>query len=423
MGGEGQRAFRHDLGGAVGVGVGHGHDQPPRTGSQVHRSAHAQQRLAGHRPVRQVAACVHLQAAHDRHVHVPAPDHAEAAGRIEVTRAGQGRHGNFPGVDGVVQRAAVLGRGADPQHAVFGVQVHVQVRRDQVRDQRGNPDAQVHHVAGAQLLQGAAGHVHAGVVHLLGPAPHAGAAAQVFQRQRSLHQIIHVQAGRMHLLRRNLAHRNDLLDLRDHQASGGRHRRVEVLLGQAVLEVPCRVRPPRPDQRHVAAQGGHEDHFLTVQDAGVGVPGNHGSGGGGRVKAAQARAPGTQRLGQRALRQQLHLQPAFLVGPDRFRVGGEVTADRLPDLPSLQQPPAAQSGFGDVVRHVGQVAHVRFGQRMHEVHRVSRHAEAADQQRLPGADHSGRFLRSDHGNRFHACTRSMIAASPWPTPTHRVARP
>src|SRR5690606_2284266 len=78
-----------------------------------------------------------------------------------------------------------------------------------------------------------------------------------------------------------------------------------------------------------------------------------------------------------------------------------------------------------VVPYVGQVAHVGLGQRVEQVHGVARHAEPADQERIPALNETRRLGRGDHGGDLHALSfgSSTTVASPCPTPTHSVAKP
>ena len=61
-----------------------------------------------------------------------------------------------------------------------------------------------------------------------------------------------------------------------------------------------------------------------------------------------------------------------------------------------------------------------------EVDRSARHPEATDEERVAALDQTGGLLQGDHGSSLHVWApsiRSMTAASPCPTPTHRVTRP
>jgi hypothetical protein len=87
--------------------------------------------------------------------------------------------------------------------------------------------------------------------------------------------------------------------------------------------------------------------------------GHHGAGAGGGVEAGDAGAAGAQRLGQRALRDQLDLDLPGLVGLDRLGVRGEEGADGFAQLAVAQQPAAAQPRLPHVVADIGEVARAR----------------------------------------------------------------
>ena len=83
-----QRTLRHNLRLAIPITMLHRDDQLLRTAGQIHRPAHAQQRLAGGSPIRQITVLIHLQAAHHRHIDMAAADHGEGVGAVEIAAAG-----------------------------------------------------------------------------------------------------------------------------------------------------------------------------------------------------------------------------------------------------------------------------------------------------------------------------------------------
>ena len=126
--------------------MGHGHDQAPGARCQVHRPAYAQQRPPWCSPVGQIGLLIYLQSPHDRHIHVPAPDHRKGVGTVKVTAAGQCRHRNLAGVNRVLHRPAALRRGTHPQHAVLCVQNNAVRRCDQVRHKSRYAHTQIDNV-------------------------------------------------------------------------------------------------------------------------------------------------------------------------------------------------------------------------------------------------------------------------------------
>ena len=186
----------------------------------------------------------------------------------------------------------------------------------------------------------------------------------------------------MNLVGVQRAHRHDELRFDDDQIGGGGHGPVEILLGHAVDQIARGVGLPGADEGHVAAQRGLEDVLHAVDDFRLPVRGQERARGRGREEAADAGAAGANRFGQRALGQQLHRHRARLSRLHRLAVAGEVGADGLADLAVAQQPSPTQPDFAHIVGNVGQVAYVGRGQRVEQMHRIARHAEAAHQERI-----------------------------------------
>jgi hypothetical protein len=70
-GGDRQRALGHELRFTRRARVNRRDDEPLRAGCELHRAADAEERLARHRPVREVPASIDLEATHHRDVDVP----------------------------------------------------------------------------------------------------------------------------------------------------------------------------------------------------------------------------------------------------------------------------------------------------------------------------------------------------------------
>ena len=126
-------------------------------GDQVHGAAHAGEHLAGHDPVGDVALLVDLQRAEEGGVHVAAADHREGRGGVEVAAAGDERDGLVAGVGAVAVLAARLGRGADADGAVLGLDDDVDALGDVVGDQGRQADAEVDDLPVLELAAGAGG--------------------------------------------------------------------------------------------------------------------------------------------------------------------------------------------------------------------------------------------------------------------------
>ena len=150
-------------------------------------------------------------------------------------------------------------------------------------------------------------------------------------------------------------HVNNLFDFGDHQVSGGGHRLVKVILGHAVDEVAGSVSPPGADQRDIAAQRRLKDVGLAVDDLSLSPFGQHGADRRWRVKTAESRATGANRLGQGALGQQLKFNRAGLGRGHRLAVAGKKGANRFLNLPIAQETTAPQPRFAHIVGDISQL--------------------------------------------------------------------
>src|SRR5262247_2125212 len=80
-----------------------------------------------------------------------------------------------------------------------------------------------------------------------------------------LDEALHEDAGRVHVVGVQRAGGHDLLDLRDRDARGHGHHRVEVARGAAVDEVAGLVGPPRLHQRVITGDRGLEHVGAPVE--------------------------------------------------------------------------------------------------------------------------------------------------------------
>ena len=188
---------------AVLGGVVHDDDDALDPGDEVHGAAHALDQLAGDHPVGEVAFLGDLHRAEDRHVDLAAADHAEASRPRRNRRCG--RSSVIVCLPALIRSASILVLGrerAHAEHAVLGLQRHVDAVGDVVRDQRRDADAEVHVHAVLELLGGAGGHLVAvpGHVSILLQAARDGALLDALL-VRTLDDAVHEDAGRVDAVR------------------------------------------------------------------------------------------------------------------------------------------------------------------------------------------------------------------------------
>ena len=80
----------------------------------------------------------------------------------------------------------------------------------------------------------------------------------------------------------------------------------------------------------------------------------------------------------------------------------------------------ATLGHASIVYNLGRIT---LGKRVEQVNGVAGHPEAARHDNRAIRDERSRLLCRDLWYGFHQRASSIMVASPWPTPTHRVARP
>lgn len=100
----------------------HRDDYAPRSGHQVHRTAHAGHHLAGHHPVGQVTAFIDLQPAKHGHIQMTAAD--QPKGMRTVDRGGA-RHGHdkaAPGIGEIFILHSLRRARTHADDAVFGLE-------------------------------------------------------------------------------------------------------------------------------------------------------------------------------------------------------------------------------------------------------------------------------------------------------------
>ena len=121
----------------------HGNDHPPRSGYQVHRTAHAFDHFARNHPIRNTAGLVHFHRAQHAEVNVAAANHGKGIGAGKICCAREFADRFFAGINKVRIFRPFQGIGADSQHAVLRLQNHIHPRRNTIGNQGWQPDAEV----------------------------------------------------------------------------------------------------------------------------------------------------------------------------------------------------------------------------------------------------------------------------------------
>src|SRR4029079_5599871 len=198
---------------------------------------------------------------------------------------------------------------------------------------------------------------------------------------RAMQDVLHEDARRMHLVRLDLARLDEVLDLRERDACGGGHHRVEVPGGLAKDEVASAVADERTDEREVGLQR-HLQHEVTpVDDARLFPFGDDRSVAGRSEEAADAGAAGADALGEGALRHQFDLELAGEELPFELLVFADIGRDHLADLLRLEDRPEAEVVDAGVVADDREVLRATTQQRGQEVLGIAADADPAHHQR------------------------------------------
>ena len=170
---------------------------------------------------------------------------------------------------------------------------------------------------------------------------------------------------------------NQMLDLRDGDARGGRHHRIKIARGLAVDEIALGIALPGVHEREVGDEAGLHDVALAVELALFLALGDVGADAGLGEEGRNAGAARAHALGQRALRVELDLQ---LAGEELLReqlVLAHIRGDHLLDLPRFEQQAEPGAVDAGIVRHAGQVLHAGVAQRLDQGFRHAAQAEPA----------------------------------------------
>src|SRR5712691_501619 len=133
-----------DLAFAVLGEVLHHHQHLLRAHREIHSAAHRRDRVcAAGVPVGEVAGHGHLERPQDAEIEVPAADHAEGIGMVEIRSAGKKRHRLLSGVDEVFVFFAGCGLRPDTEDAILAVENDFAAFRQVVSDQGRQTDPEV----------------------------------------------------------------------------------------------------------------------------------------------------------------------------------------------------------------------------------------------------------------------------------------
>ena len=196
--------------------------------------------------------------------------------------------------------------------------LHVDAVGNIVRDQRRNADAEIDVKAVAQFLRGARGHLFAGPGHqTFSPAAagdgsrlRRGALFDALLGGSDLDDALHENAGRMDVVRIDLAGRHQVLDLGHRDLRRRRHHRVEIARGLAIDEIACGIALPGMDHGDVGEQAAFHEVLLAIEFLHFLALGDQGADAGLGEEGGNAGAAGADAFGQRALRVEFQLQLA-----------------------------------------------------------------------------------------------------------------
>ena len=186
-----------------------------------------------------------------------AANHRERIGAGEKARAGQRSDGLLPGVDQVGIDLVFGRKRADAEQAVFRLQRDVDAIGNEVGHQGRNADAQIDVEAVAQFFGGTLGHRRAHRAFLAGVGAGHCTEFDTLLVFLALDDAVDVDARHVDVVRIELTHGNQMLDLGHADLAAGGDHRIEVACGFAKQQIAVCVALPRLDDRQVGM-----DRFL-----------------------------------------------------------------------------------------------------------------------------------------------------------------
>ena len=197
-----------------------------------------------------------------------------------------------------------------------------------------------------------------------------------------MHDAVHIDAGQMDVVRRDLADLDNLLHFHDADLARSGCGRVEVARRQAELQIAALVGAVCLDQRHVGHQRALHHIGLAVELAQL-LPSATMVPTPVLVKKGDAGAASAQLLGQRALGREFQLQLARQVLALELLVLAHIGRDHFLDLARLQQLAQAETVHAGIVRGHGQPLDTAGHQRIDQGFGNAAQAKAANGQQLP----------------------------------------
>src|SRR4051812_41893844 len=143
----------------------------------------------------------------------------------------------------------------------------------------------------------------------LAPLAH-GALLDALLRVGDVDDTLHENAGRVNLIRVDLAGGHEMLDLGHRDLAGARHHRVEIARRLSVDEIALAVALPGVDEAYVGDEAPLHDVGLAVKLPRLFALGDNGADASLGEEGGDAGAAGADALGERALRREFELELA-----------------------------------------------------------------------------------------------------------------
>ena len=200
-----------------------------------------------------------------------------------------------------------------------------------------------------------------------------------------LDHALHEHAGRVDVIRIDLAGRHQVLDLGDGDLRRRRHHRIEVARGLAIDEIAGGIALPGVNDREIGEQAAFHHVFLAVELAHFLAFGDQRTDAGLGEEGRNPGAAGADALGERSLRIEFEFQFARQILLREQLVLADIGRDHLLDLARFQQAAKTDAVDAGVVGNHGQVLHAGVADRVGQRLRDAAQTEAA------GHDHHAVF--------------------------------
>ena len=182
-----------------------------------------------------------------------------------------------------------------------------------------------------------------------------GALLDVLGGVGHMNDALHINAGRVDVVRVELAGGHEMLDLRDGDLAGCRHHRIEIARGLSEDEIALMIAHPGVDQRHIGDEPRLHDVILAIENARLLALGHQRAKTRLGVEGGNAGAAGANALGQCALRVELDLQFSAQKLLREQLILADIGRDHLLHLLRLQQDAKADAVHAGIVGDEGEV--------------------------------------------------------------------